>query len=47
MHPDTKQQGTYYLVKWKGYKEKDNTWEKYEDLCETVPDLIVEFEDIE
>ena len=35
----------YYLVKWKGYTDKDNTYEPKEVLEEDVPQLIQDYED--
>lgn len=34
----------YYLVKWKGFSNKDNTWEPRTNLIIDVPDMIKEYE---
>lgn len=34
----------YYLIKWLGYGDEDNTWERYEN-CKGVQNLIDEFEE--
>lgn len=34
----------YYLVKWLGYSDKDNTWELGSKLKKDVPILVQEFE---
>ncbi|MFN7685988.1 MAG: chromo domain-containing protein [Oligoflexia bacterium] len=31
-----------YLVKWKGYSVKDNTWQSPDD-CSNAPDLVAAF----
>lgn len=34
----------YYLIKWKGYPESDNTWEPYANLAGTAEECIRDFE---
>lgn len=33
-----------YLIKWKGYNEKNNTWENRKDLLIDIPDMVKEYE---
>lgn len=32
-----------YLVKWKGYSNKHNTWEKETELLKDIPNLIIRY----
>jgi hypothetical protein len=34
----------YYLIKWLGYADKDNTWELGSRISKDVPDLVKQFE---
>ena len=34
----------FYLVRWKGYDESDDTWEPRTTLMEDVPDLVKDYE---
>jgi hypothetical protein len=36
--------GIFYKIKWKGYDEKDSTWESRVDLLQTVPKLVNDYE---
>ena len=44
---DKKKEGNriYYLIRWKGFTEKDDTWEPRQNLIEDVPILIKEYEE--
>ena len=38
-----KKKGTFYLIKWKGYSKKYNTWESIDNL-EDVIHFVEEYE---
>lgn len=40
----TNRDGTFYLIRWKGYTKKHNSWEPREQLMEDVPTLVEEFD---